>query len=87
MMMEFIILHSGMFMGGVAGAAESIWKRYLIFSGLLLFYSVLALIFAATVDSIDVLGIYGFMISTLNHSDPPSLMKTDPPKFLQIPIA
>jgi hypothetical protein len=58
MLMEFLAVHSGMFMGGMAGSAESIWKRYLLFTGLLLFYLIFAIIFAALADSVEAFGAF-----------------------------
>ncbi len=62
MMMEFLAVHSGMFMGGMAGAAKSIWKRYLLFMGLLLLYLAFAAIFAATANSVEAFGVFVFLM-------------------------
>jgi hypothetical protein len=53
MLMEFLAVHSGMFMGGLAASAESPWKRYSLFMGLLLFYFVFAIAFAASSNSTE----------------------------------
>ena len=62
MALEFIILHSGVFMGSMAASTESRTKRVLAFFGLFIFYSAFAYGFAEIVDSFEILYVYGFLM-------------------------
>lgn len=62
MALEFIILHSGVFMGSMAASTESLKTRVQAFSGLFVFYSLFAFGFAKTVGSYEILYVYGFLM-------------------------
>jgi hypothetical protein len=62
MALEFIILHSGGFMGAMAASTESLKKRVQAFLGLFVFYSLFAYGFAKMVDSFQILYVYGFIM-------------------------
>ena len=62
MALEFIILHSGGFMGAMAASTESLKKRAQAFFGLFMLYSLFAYGFAKMVDSFQILYVYGFIM-------------------------
>jgi hypothetical protein len=62
MLLEFVLLHSGVFVGALCGAARQWWKRALVFAGLVVFYGIFAAAFALGTASRAVLEIYGFVM-------------------------
>ncbi|HVS64976.1 MAG TPA: hypothetical protein VMT85_15900 [Thermoanaerobaculia bacterium] len=62
MLLEFVLLHSGVFVGAGVIAAKTLFKRILVFAGLLVFYGVFALALSLGISSRAVLEIYGFVM-------------------------
>lgn len=62
MLLEFVLLHSGVFLAGAAAGVESKPKRFLAFAGLFAFYGLFVVGFALGTSSRIVLQIYGFVM-------------------------
>jgi hypothetical protein len=62
MLLEFILLHSGVFVGAGCAAAKTTFKRVLVFAGIVVFYGAFALAFSLGTNSRSVLEIYGFVM-------------------------
>jgi hypothetical protein len=63
MALEFILLHSGVFMGTVAFRAKSAARRYALFAVLAGFYGILAAAFGLATGSREILEIFGFLMA------------------------
>lgn len=59
MILEFVLLHSGAFMASVMAKQESLGKRLQILAGLIVFYALMVLGFAFSLDSQSLLWIFG----------------------------
>ncbi|HVS12710.1 MAG TPA: hypothetical protein VMV46_02205 [Thermoanaerobaculia bacterium] len=62
MLLEFVLLHSGAFVGAFCGAVRTRLKRILVFAGLVVFYGLFVVGFALGTSSRAVLEIYGFVM-------------------------
>jgi hypothetical protein len=63
MALEFILLHSGVFMGTVAFQAKSVARRYGLFALLAGFYGIFAVAFSLVTGSWEVVEIFGFLMA------------------------
>ncbi len=63
MVLEFILLHSGVFMGMVASKARSAARRVGLFALLASFYAIFAVVFSMVTGSWEVLKIFGFLMA------------------------
>jgi hypothetical protein len=63
MLLEFILLHSGAFMGAIISGKFAMKKRLLACTGLLLFYGLMAWGFAASTDSPALLWIFAAVVT------------------------
>jgi hypothetical protein len=62
LLLEFVLLHSGVFVGAGWSAAKTLFKRILVFAGLVVFYGIFVVAFALGTSSRVVLEIYGFVM-------------------------
>ncbi len=63
MALEFILLHSGVFMGTVASKAESTARRAGLFVLLAAFYAIFAVAFSLVTGTWEILKIFGFLMA------------------------
>ncbi len=63
MALEFILLHSGVFMGVVAAKAQSAARRAGVFALLAGFYAIFAVVFSTVTGTWEVLKIFGFLMA------------------------
>ncbi len=63
MALEFILLHSGVFMGTMAQKTESAARRIGVFALLVAFYGLLAYAFSMVAGSWEILKIFGFLMA------------------------
>ncbi len=63
MALEFILLHSGVFMGTVAFQAKTATRRYGFFALLAGFYAIFAVAFSLVTGSWEILKIFGFLMA------------------------
>lgn len=61
-LLEFILTHSGLFMGTSAVSTESRSKRIALFAGILVFYSVIAIGFSLLSGGVEVLQVFAFVM-------------------------
>lgn len=59
LILEFVLLHSGAFMSATIARQDAMLKRLQIFAGLILFYALMVLGFALSLDSMSLLWIFG----------------------------
>ena len=63
MALEFVLLHSGVFMGTVAFQAKSAPRRFGLFALLAGFYGMFAIAFSSVTGSWEILEIFGFLMA------------------------
>lgn len=63
MALEFILLHSGVFMGTVAGQAQNMLRRVGLFALLAGFYAIFAVAFSLVTGTWEILKVFGFLMA------------------------